>query len=95
MVRRQAWLAWLAGGVALLLSTGARGIYLDEEQNITLRGLEAGTPVVLNERLSVVPISVPHRQEFSEVVGFRIDGPRRKALFIPDIDSCPRYIRPV
>jgi len=37
MVRRQAWLAWLAGGVVLLLSTGARGIYLDEEQNITLR----------------------------------------------------------
>ena len=37
MVRRQAWLAWLAGGVALLLSTGASGIYLDEAQNITLR----------------------------------------------------------
>jgi hypothetical protein len=37
MVKRQAWLAWLAGGVVLLLSTGARGIYLDDEQNITLR----------------------------------------------------------
>lgn len=37
MVRRQAWLAWLAGGVVLLLATGASGLYLDEEQNITLR----------------------------------------------------------
>jgi Protein of unknown function (DUF1302) len=37
MVRRQAWLAWLAGGVALLIGSGAWGIYLDEDQNITLR----------------------------------------------------------
>ena len=26
-------------------------------------------------------------QEYSEVVGFRIDGPNRSVLFIPDIDS--------
>jgi hypothetical protein len=38
MVRRQAWLAWLAGGVAFLLSHAAPAIYLDEAQNITLRG---------------------------------------------------------
>lgn len=34
----------------------------------------------------ITPISVPHRQEFSEVVGFRLQGPRRSVLFIPDID---------
>ena len=27
------------------------------------------------------------RQEYSEVLGFRIDGPGRSVLFIPDIDS--------
>lgn len=55
--------------------------------NIDLRTLAADESVRLNERLSVTPFLVPHRQEFSEVVGYRIDGPRRSALFIPDIDS--------
>ena len=41
----------------------------------------------MNERLSVTPFLVPHRQEYSEVVGYRIDGPERSVLFIPDIDS--------
>ena len=38
MVRTQRpWLAWVAGGVLLLAATGAHAIYLDEEQNVTLR----------------------------------------------------------
>jgi len=56
-------------------------------ENITLKPLEDGVAVQLNERLSVMPFLVPHRQEYSEVVGFRIEGPNRSALFIPDIDS--------
>jgi len=32
-------------------------------------------------------LSVPHRPEYSEVVGYRIDGPHKSILFIPDIDS--------
>jgi len=56
-------------------------------ENITLRTLEDGVPVPLNDRLTVTPFLVPHRQEFSEVVGYRIDGPRRSVLFIPDIDG--------
>ena len=41
----------------------------------------------LNERLTVTPFLVPHRQEYSEVVGYRIDGPQRAVLYIPDIDK--------
>ena len=55
--------------------------------NIELRPLAAGVPVRLTDDVSVTPIAVPHRQEFSEVVGFRIDGPSRKVLWLPDIDS--------
>lgn len=55
--------------------------------NIALRPLAAGTTIRLNARLSVEPFLVPHRQEYSEVVGYRISGPTRSALFIPDIDS--------
>ena len=56
-------------------------------ENIALQLLAADAPVRLNERLTVTPFLVPHRQEFSEVVGYRIDGPSTSALFIPDIDS--------
>lgn len=55
--------------------------------NIALRPLEANQRVALNGRLSVVPLPLPHRQEYSEVVGYRIDGPARSILFIPDVDS--------
>lgn len=55
--------------------------------NIQLRGLQADQPVELAADLKVTPLRVPHRQEYSEVVGFRIDGPQRSVLFIPDIDS--------
>lgn len=37
--------------------------------------------------LSVTPFLVPHRDEFSETVGYRIEGPNKSALFIPDINK--------
>jgi pyrroloquinoline quinone biosynthesis protein B len=53
--------------------------------NVALCRLEDRAPVPLG-RVTVTPFLVPHREEFSEVVGFRIDGPAKKVLFIPDID---------
>lgn len=56
-------------------------------QNIELQTLRANEPVELAEGLRVTPFVVPHRQEYSEVVGYRIDGPQSSVLFLPDIDS--------
>jgi pyrroloquinoline quinone biosynthesis protein B len=56
-------------------------------ENISLRPLADHKAVQLGHGLSVTPLLVPHRQEFSEVVGFRIAGPTKSVLFIPDIDS--------
>lgn len=56
-------------------------------ENIILQQLEDGVPVSLADGLAVTPFLVPHRQEYAEVVGYRIDGPNRSVLFIPDIDS--------
>ena len=36
---------------------------------------------------SVTSFRLPHREEYSEVVGYRIQGPQEAVLFIPDIDS--------
>ena len=54
--------------------------------NISLKEIEDQRPVNF-ERFSVTPILVPHRDEFSETVGYRIQGPLKTALFIPDIDK--------
>lgn len=55
--------------------------------NIELMQLMDGMPVSLNEHLVVTPMRVPHREEYSETVGYRIDGPNKSAVFIPDIDK--------
>jgi pyrroloquinoline quinone biosynthesis protein B len=73
--------------MAAFLSAGGPWDQLVRYGNIELRGLDAGVPVELSPGLRVTPFLVPHRQEYSEVVGYRIDGPSRSALFIPDIDS--------
>jgi pyrroloquinoline quinone biosynthesis protein B len=54
--------------------------------NVALRPLAAGRPLRLTSRLAVTPRVVPHRQEYSETVCFEIAGPRRRALWLPDID---------
>lgn len=58
--------------------------------NIELREMRDGEAVPL-PGFTVTPLLVPHRQEFSEVVGFRIEGPSAKVLFIPDIDSWEQW----
>lgn len=63
--------------------------------NIDLREMMADDPVQLNDRISVTPFIVPHRDEYSETVGFRIDGPSRSILFIPDIDKWEKWDRHV
>jgi pyrroloquinoline quinone biosynthesis protein B len=60
-------------------------------KNIVLASLENGTTVMLSDKLTVTPFLVPHRDEYSETVGYRIDGPNRSAVFIPDIDKWDRW----
>jgi pyrroloquinoline quinone biosynthesis protein B len=54
--------------------------------NITLSPLSDGKPVQLGG-LRVTPFLVPHRDEYSETVGYRIEGPDKTAVFIPDINK--------
>ena len=37
--------------------------------------------------VEVTPFLVPHRDEFSETVGYSIQGPEKTAVFIPDINK--------
>ncbi len=60
-------------------------------KNIVMQPIASGRPVQLAPKLKVTPLQVPHRDEFSETVGYRIDGPSKSALFIPDIDKWDRW----
>lgn len=60
-------------------------------RNVVIQALTENHSVALEQGISVTPFRVPHRQEYSEVVGFRIQGPNRSALFIPDIDSWDQW----
>ena len=55
--------------------------------NIDLKPLQSEAPIRLDSALIVIPIVVPHRDEFSETVGFKIIGAKKSALYIPDIDK--------
>lgn len=62
-------------------------------KNINLEPVTEKDGVQLSPRLKVTPIRVPHRDEYSETVGFEITGPERRVLFIPDIDKWERWDR--
>jgi len=55
--------------------------------NISLEMLADGRATRLNDRLTVTPLVVPHRGEYSETVGFHIQGPKHAVLYLPDIDD--------
>jgi len=69
--------------------------YLEENgpwsQLVSYKNIEL-TPLINNQAvsldsLSVTAFLVPHRDEYSETVGYRINGPNRSAIFIPDINK--------
>ena len=57
------------------------------DQNIVFSDLKKDTVIQLNHSLKVTPFLVPHRDEFSETVGYKIEGKNKSALFIPDINK--------
>lgn len=66
---------------------------LIEDQRIEPRVLQPDETVEIPTGLRVTPIVVPHRDEFSDTVGYLIEGPRHKVLFIPDIDKWQKWNR--
>jgi pyrroloquinoline quinone biosynthesis protein B len=77
------------------LTTNAPWSQLVTLHNIQLTPLAAGQPTVLNPKLKVTPFLVPHRDEFTETVGFEIKGAHKKAVFIPDIDKWSKWPQPL
>jgi len=69
------------------LENNAPFTQLLELNNIHLNVLQDNCPVEIYKDVSITPFQVPHRNEYSETVGYRIQSSRQSVVYIPDIDS--------
>ncbi|MBT8461262.1 MAG: MBL fold metallo-hydrolase [Gemmatimonadetes bacterium] len=79
--------------MAEFLATNGPWSLMVEEGRLDLRVLEPDTPTRLAEGLSVTGLVVPHRDEYSDTLGFVFEGPRRSLLYLPDIDRWDEWDR--
>jgi pyrroloquinoline quinone biosynthesis protein B len=63
--------------------------------NVELREMEPDRELALTPSLSITPLRVPHRDELSDTVGFRVRGPGRTLLYVPDVDKWEKWERRV
>ena len=56
-------------------------------KNIELKSMYNDSTINLNKDLKITPFIVPHRDEYTETVGYKIQGKQKSALFIPDINK--------
>jgi pyrroloquinoline quinone biosynthesis protein B len=64
---------------------------LVELENINIKALKSDSTFSLNERIQIKPFLVPHRDEFSETVGYEIMINNKSLIFIPDIDKWEKW----
>ncbi|RGP42224.1 hypothetical protein BPTFM16_02536 [Altererythrobacter insulae] len=76
--------------MAEFLRTNGPWSQLVELENIDLTALGDDNTlhaVAISPELAAVALPVPHRDEFSETVGWTVMTPARRALYLPDLDS--------
>lgn len=81
--------------MATFLRSNGPWSLLVTRENIVVQVIEPGRAVDLGDGIRVTAYPVPHREEFSDTVGYLIEGPRKKALFIPDIDQWQKWGRSI
>ena len=60
---------------------------LVEQGNVELVRISSGMATKLSPGLSVEPVLVPHRQEYTDTFSFVISGYKKKLFYCPDIDD--------
>ncbi|WP_299454498.1 MBL fold metallo-hydrolase [uncultured Microscilla sp.] len=60
-------------------------------KNIYLQPIQADSSFQLSQQIQITPIQVPHRDEFTETVGYQIKGSKKTVLFIPDINKWQKW----
>lgn len=73
------------------LSTNGPWSQLVNLRNIELQELNDSTTVSLTPSISIMPFKVPHRDEYTETVGYEISQEESSLVFIPDIDKWNKW----
>lgn len=73
--------------MAAFLRAGGPWNRLLARDEIVLRDLRPDEAFELDGGVRVTPFTVPHRDEDSDTVGFRFQGPRRTVVYVPDTDA--------
>ena len=81
--------------MAECLKAGGPWSLLVSRANIDVRAMAPDQPISLADGVRVTPFVVPHRDEFTDTVGYLIEHGARRALFIPDIDQWSKWSRDI
>ena len=65
--------------------------HLLKQRNIKLIKLSKNKTINISANLKVKPFLVPHREDYSETVGFEIATSEKKLIYIPDIDNWEKW----
>ncbi|MCZ6602668.1 MAG: MBL fold metallo-hydrolase [Planctomycetota bacterium] len=76
------------------LSENAPWEQLVRLKNISLVEIRVNEAVELRPGLTVTPIRSPHRQEYSDTVGYIVEG-KKRLLYIPDTDRWEEWDLPI
>jgi len=82
---------YAAPRMAEFLSNNHPWQHLVKQKNIKLSVIVNSRPILLNKRIKITPFTVPHRDEFTETLGFKIESSNNSAVYIPDIDNWEKW----
>tara|TARA_Y100000590_G_C15503372_1_gene932514 strand:+ start:103 stop:1014 length:912 start_codon:yes stop_codon:yes gene_type:complete len=60
-------------------------------KNIKIKKIRENEDIKIGDRLFIEPFLVPHRDEYSETVGYRVMGRNKSLVYIPDIDKWEKW----
>lgn len=78
---------WVSPRFAAYLRTNGPWSQLVRLNNVAIREFVIGQPFALEEGVTVTPIQVPHRDEYSDTMAYLIRGPRKSLFYVPDTDT--------
>jgi pyrroloquinoline quinone biosynthesis protein B len=86
---------WASPRMAAYLRTNGPWSQLVRLDNIALHEFQPGHPFQLEPGITVEPIQVPHRDEYSDTMAFLIRGPKKTLLYVPDTDAWAAWSKPL